>query len=152
MEKFGFSEGVALGMISADANSARSRANRLSYALDDVQARNRELEQENAQLRAKLAQYEKAYGTVNDKAVVLARQASAGFIVMNGMIKALENMPRAAAEDFRRQVVAYSKERFRILDAEIIQKSKLDGYKTKTIEEVFSWDHEYKKLGFDRAK
>ena len=151
MGQFGYAEGVALGMISADANSARSRANRLSYALDDVQARNRELEQENAQLRAKLAQYEKAYGTVNDKAVVLARQASAGFIVMNGMIKALENMPRAAAEDFRRQVVAHSKERFKVLDAEIMKEAKLGGYKTKTIEEVFSFDHQYKRLGFDRS-
>lgn len=152
MGQFGYAEGVALGMISADANSARSRANRLSYALDDVQARNRELEQENAQLRAKLAQYEKSYRTVNDKAVVLARQASAGFIVMNGMIKALENMPRAAAEDFRRQVVSHSKERFKVLDAEIMKEAKLGGYKTKTIEEVFSFDHQYKRLGFDREK
>lgn len=152
MEKFGFSEGVALGMISADANSARSRANRLSYALDDVQARNRELEQENAQLREKLAQYEKEYRTVHDEAVVLARQASAGFIVMNGMIKALENMPRAAAEDFRRQVVTHSKERFKVLDAEAMKRAKLGGYKAKTIEEVFSSEDQYKRLGFDREK
>lgn len=151
MGQFGYAEGVALGMISADANSARSRANRLSYALDDVQARNRELEQENAQLRAKLAQYEKAYGTLHEEAVVLARQSSAGFIVMNGMIKALENMPEAAAEDFRRQVVAHSKERFKVLDAEHMKKAKLGGYKAKTIEGVFSLDHQYKKLGFDRA-
>lgn len=71
---------------------------------------------------------------------------------MNGMIKALENMPRAAAEDFRRQVVAHSKERFKVLDAEAMKRAKLGGYKAKTIEEVFSSEEEYKRLGFDREK
>lgn len=71
---------------------------------------------------------------------------------MNGMIKALENMPEAAAEDFRRQVVAHSKERFKVLDAEIMKEAKLGGYKAKTIEEVFSFKDQYKRLGFDREK
>ncbi len=151
MEKFGFSEGVALGMISADANSARSRANRLSYALDDVQARNRELEQENAQLRAKLAQYEKAYGEVYDKSVFNARVASAGLVVMNGMMKAIENLPYHVAEKLKNEIVELSANRFKELDAKFIKEAKKHGFKPVTIKSSFSSLSEYKKLGFDRV-
>ncbi|WP_133936519.1 hypothetical protein [Comamonas kerstersii] len=151
MEKFGFSEGVALGMISADANSARSRANRLSYALDDVQARNRELEQENAQLRAKLAQYEKAYGDTHKKAVSNARMASAGLAVMRSMINCINSLPSQLAENFKKEILELSSNRIKELDAKYIAEARGLGIKPITVKGVFSSVPEYEKLGFDRV-
>lgn len=151
MEKFGFSEGVALGMISADANSARSRANRLNYALDDVQTRNRELEQENAQLRAKLAQYEKAYEDTHNKAVSNARMAGAGLVVMHNMINCINALPSQVAEKLKNEIVELSSNRFKQLDAEYIAEAKRLGIKVTTIKDVFSTVPQYEKLGFDRV-
>lgn len=151
MEKFGFSEGVALGMISADANSARSRANRLSYALDDVQARNRELEQENAQLRAKLAQYEKAYGEVYEKSVRNARMATAGLVVMSNMVNCINALPSQVAEKFKKEILELSSNRIKELDNMYVNEAKKHGFDPITVKSIFSSVSEYEKLGFDRV-
>lgn len=151
MGQFGYAEGVALGMISADANSARSRANRLSYALDDVQARNRELEQENAQLRAKLAQYEKAYGEVYEKSVRNARMGTAGLVVMNNMINCINALPPQLSEKLKKEIVDLSSNRIKELDAKYVAEAKRLGANPTTVKGVFSSLPEYEKLGFDRV-
>lgn len=151
MSNFGYAEGVALGMASADAHAAQRRAFHAENDLGKERARRQELERENEQLKAKLAQYEKAYGDVYQDAVDNARQATAGLVVMNGMVAALDNLPAHFKNKFLDEVVELSRNRFQVLDQKYIQEAQRLGIQPTTIEGIFSKQTEYQKLGFNRS-
>ena len=70
---------------------------------------------------------------------------------MNGMMKAIENLPYHVAEKLKNEIVELSANRFKELDAKFIKEAKKHGFKPVTIKSSFSSLSEYKKLGFDRV-
>lgn len=142
-----FGEGVAAAI---HANTLRSGS---SYTRDRVRVR--ELEAMNAKLIERINQLESELAVSrqeskanHDKSVVNARCSSAGLIVMNGVIRALENMPSETREKFRMEVVDYSQRRILELDTKYINLANQGGYEAKTIMGVFKNEPEFKKLGF----
>lgn len=145
-----FGEGVAFGMLGASADSARTEAEYQTNRANRLQNENDALKRQVQNLKNQLASMTNERDDKHHQYVGEMRGFSAGLIIMNGMIKAMDMLPPELREKFRSEVVQHANERMDVLDAGYLAEVVGTNYVATTIREVFSKEPQYKQLGFGK--
>ena len=142
-----YGEAVALAIHMNSMNSGGGEDS--SYA---DRRRIRELKQQKDHLEQRVAnleaQIKNLVETANDRIIHAQRTSSAGWVVMNGMIRAMENLEPTIREQFRSEVINYSQNRIAVLDKSYIDEGLAKGEKYLTIMSLFQKEPEFHAIGF----
>lgn len=147
-------EGVSIGLAIANeqnrAAAAESAARRAEAAADTAERRagnSHELSINALQMMHKW----KARAQENEELAVLnAREATAGLIVMNAVLKAMEDIPPNIREKFFKDVVSIAGARMDFLDSRDSALAKQGGYAFTPIRGTFAKRIQYEQLGFGK--
>lgn len=143
-----YGEGVALGIHLSGLDSGPSTSSRDARRVRELEAMNARLLARNKELEDQLSKARQESTTNYNQSVVNARYSSAGLVVMNGMIRAMENLDPGTREKFRKEVVDFSQNRITELDNKYLALASQGGYKATTIMSLFSNEPQFKTLGF----
>jgi len=143
-----FGEGAALAIHLNSLDTAPSSSSRDARRVRELEAMNARLLARNKELEQQLV---KQRDESTAKLVTAARFSSAGWVVMNGMIRAMDNLEPQVREKFRSEVVEYSQNRISVLDQKYIEESNRGKFSPVTIMSVFKVEPEFKTLGFQES-
>lgn len=143
-----YGQGVGMGMAYGMARRAESESAWVNARADDLERENSQLKCQVAELKLQLEQAKRDAQKHFDQSVVNSRLSSAGWVVMNGTIRAMQDMSPVMREAFRSEVVRYAQDRIDVLDQELIGHAKQYGYVPVTIMSLFKVEENFKTLGF----
>ncbi len=135
-----FSRGVADAMLDSRASGAESAA---AFAAADADHARRMLREANSTADRQVAEWRAYAKEFEDALRERNAQASGAFILINGMLRAMEGLPPGQREQFRQTMVQYARGRMMELDA----KNKAEKNDRLSIVEAFAPIDVNKKLG-----